>query len=221
MRRPTQVSVLSVAFGVGLFAPLLVRAQGDGLQRIRQDIPYSYAFQVMENGQSKDLTAEFNRFLESNRAEGVVFHTRTHPVTESPLGDRRVELDLGGKGQLIQITELSPQAIARKHRYGLFGEPIYLVVQGQGRTKYTTQEGMEREVQWSTNDLFAVPPGSWIEHSLPQGASSARLLEYVGYGINVFRKEDVEVDRGSSRRSPIPKSGLRKQVPDHLWDLTT
>lgn len=207
--------VLLVALSFTFLLPLDLRAQNDGLQRISQTAPYSFALQVMENGQSQDLTGEFNKFLESNRAKGVVFHTRTHPVAKSPIGDNRVELDLGGKAQLIMITELSPQAMSRKHRNGNYGEPLYMVAQGAGRTKYT-KDGKEKEIQWKTNDLFAVPPGSWIEHSLAPGVNAARLLEYVGYGINLFTKEDIEMDRGTGgggEGSAAPQEFLTQTGP--------
>jgi len=189
--------VLLAACGFGFVIPSVLRSQGDGLQRIRQDAPYSFTAQVMQGGQTKDVTAEFNKFLDSHTAKGVVFHTRTHPVAKSPLGDNRAELELGGKAQLILITEITPQAMSLKHRYGDFGEPLYMVVQGSGKTKYA-KDGREREIAWKANDLFAVPPGSWIEHSLAPGVNSARLLEYVGYGVNLFTKDEVEMDRGTA-----------------------
>lgn len=194
----TKTKVLrSVAVGIGFLVSAGLWAAEDGLQHIPQNAPYSYALQVMENDQAKDLTSEFNKFLGVNVAKGVVFHARTHPVVKSPVGDSRVELDLGGKAQLILITELTPQTLSKKHRYGAAGEPLYIVVDGQGRTKYT-KDGKEREIQWNPNDLFAVPPGSWIEHTLAPGTRSARLLEYVGYGVNAFSREDIAMNRGAN-----------------------
>lgn len=170
--------------------------QGDGLDRITQTSKFSYSVEVMENGRSKDLTRTYEQFLDAHTAKGVVFHVKTQAVFESPLGDRRAALDIGGQAQLIQVTELRPGALPMRHRYGAKGEPLFLAVQGRGTTRYW--EGTkESEIQWKANDLFAVPPGSWIEHTVASGTNSARLLEYIGYGVNTYTAEQVEEDRST------------------------
>ena len=198
MREIKRCAICSVFLGAAFLAWNLPRTwgQGDGLDRIAQTSKFTSSIEVMENGRSKDLTGAYGQFLDAHTAKGVVFHVKTQPVLESPLGDRRVALDIGGQAQLIQITELRPGALSVRHRYGAKGEPLYLAVKGRGTTRYW--EGTkESQIQWKANDLFAVPPGSWIEHSLASGTTAARLLEYVGYGVNTYTAEQLEEERST------------------------
>ena len=198
MRLIKRCAICAVFLGAAFLAWNSPRTwgQGDGLDRIAQTSKFTSSIEVMENERSKDLTRAYGQFLDAHTAQGVVFHVKTQPVFESPLGDRRVALDIGGQAQLIQITELRPGALPVRHRYGAKGEALFLAVQGRGTTRYW--EGTkESQIQWKTNDLFAVPPGSWIEHSLASGTNSARLLEYVGYGVNTYTAEQVEEERST------------------------
>ena len=171
-----------------------LRAADEDVARIRQTDSFVYTLEVMENGKPQDWSKTFNEFVTKHASKGMVFHVRSHAVSPSPLGDSRTVLDIGGKAQLIQITELRSNMKVRKHRYGSKGEPLYLVVQGSGITTYT-KDGKESQVRWKSNDLFAVPPESWIEHALLPGVNQARLLEYVGYGVNTYTSEQMEEER--------------------------
>lgn len=210
MPRAVRWFLLVAALGLNFVVPSVLRAadKDDGVRRIPQTASFPYSIEIMRNGQSQDVTAAFNMWVDAHTARGVVFHTRTQPVTKSPLGDSRAVLGIGGKAQLIEIDDLSEQAMPATHRYGDTGEPLYFVIRGTGTTKYT-KDGKESEVKWKANDLFAIPPGSWIEHTLAPGLS-ARLLEYVGYGVNTYTREEMEEERTSpSEGTPEERQRLK------------
>ncbi|HEV2687745.1 MAG TPA: cupin domain-containing protein [Bryobacteraceae bacterium] len=129
--------------------------------------------------------------LNKKRLSAYCFDTYKLDLLPLPMGDKGVILDIGGKGQLVMVTELQPGQSTEWHTFGYNGEPMYYVVQGQGRTEWYNDAppwsgGMPlKHYEWSKGSFWAIAPDQYIRHT-NTGTVPTRVVEAIGYGVNLY-----------------------------------
>jgi hypothetical protein len=129
--------------------------------------------------------------LNQKRINGYCMDTYTMALHPTPMGHQGVILDVGGKGQLVMVTELQPGQSTAWHSFGYAGEPMYYVVQGQGKTEWYSDAPPEdggmpyKHYEWAKGAFWAIPPDTYIRHT-NTGKVPTRVVEMVGYGVNLY-----------------------------------
>ena len=145
----------------------------------------------VEGKDQAEVDKAWKAYLKNNVSSGYCFDLYTLPVADRPIGDKGRVLDLGGKGQLVNIVEIAPGKSTEWHSYGFNGEPLYYILTGQGITEYYSDlppslGGMPyKKYTWGKSALFALPPDHRIRHT-NTGTTPVRMLQVVGYGVNLF-----------------------------------
>lgn len=146
----------------------------------------------VESDSQESVRGAWKDFLKKHTYSGYCFDLYTQPVYPRVIGDSAAVLDVGGRAQLVSIVELAPGKSTKWHSFGYDGEPLYFIVQGRGYTEYYSdrpplQGGMPtKKYEWSKGALIAIPPDHKIRHVNLDSSIPARMLEVVGYGINLF-----------------------------------
>ncbi len=129
--------------------------------------------------------------LNENRISGYCVDGYTLPVSATPMGHKGTILDVGGKGQLVMVSELQPGQSTEWHTFGYNGEPMYYVIQGQGKTEWYSDAPPEdggmpyKHYEWTKGAFWAVPPDTYIRHT-NTGRTPTRVVEMIGYGVNIY-----------------------------------
>jgi hypothetical protein len=145
----------------------------------------------VEGKDQAEVDRQWKEYLKNNVSTGYCFDLYTLPVVDRPTGDKGRVLDLGGKAQLVNVVEIAPGKSTEWHSFGFNGEPLYYILMGQGVTEYysdlpPSMGGMPyKKYTWSKSSLFALPPDHRIRHT-NTGATPLRMLQVVGYGVNLF-----------------------------------
>ena len=145
----------------------------------------------VEGRDQQEVENQWKNYLRNNISTGYCFDLYTLPVVDRPMGDKGRVLDVGGKAQLVNIVEIAPGKSTAWHAYGFNGEPLYYILQGTGVTEYYSDlppalGGMPyKKYTWSKSALFALPPDHRIRHT-NTGTTPVRMLQVVGYGVNLF-----------------------------------
>ena len=145
----------------------------------------------VEGKDPNEVEKQWKDYLKNNVSTGYCFDLYTVPVSDRPMGDKGRVLDVGGKAQLVNIVEIAPGKSTEWHAYGFNGEPLYYILQGQGLTEYYSDlppslGGMPyKKYTWGKSSLFALPPDHRIRHT-NSGTTPVRMLQVVGYGVNLF-----------------------------------
>ena len=109
--------------------------------------------------------------LNQQRLNAYCFDTYTLELHPTPMGHKGVILDIGGKGQLVMVTELQPGQSTEWHTFGYNGEPMFYSVKGEGRTEYYNDAppwsgGMPlKKYEWKKGSFWAIPPDHYIRHT--------------------------------------------------------
>jgi hypothetical protein len=129
--------------------------------------------------------------LNRKRLSAYCIDSYTVGLLPTPMGHKGVILDFGGKGQLVMVTELQPGQSTAWHTFGYNGEPMYYVVQGQGKTEWYNDAppqdgGMPlKHYEWTKGAFWAIPPDHYVRHT-NTGTVPTRVVEMVGYGVNLY-----------------------------------
>lgn len=203
----TGAIAIAIATAYGQQAPSQPRKQGakaskkdvlysPGQIEIPQDQSVDYyidnVYKLRVEGKDQaEVDKAWKAYLKNNVSSGYCFDLYTLPVVDRPTGDKGRVLDLGGKGQLVNIVEIAPGKSTEWHSYGFNGEPLYYILTGQGITEYYSDlppslGGMPyKKYTWGKSALFALPPDHRIRHT-NTGTTPVRMLQVVGYGVNLF-----------------------------------
>ena len=145
----------------------------------------------VEGKDQQEVENQWKGYLRNNISTGYCFDLYSLPVVDRPMGDKGRVLDVGGKAQLVNIVEIAPGKSTAWHAYGFNGEPLYYILQGTGVTEYYSDlppslGGMPyKKYTWGKSALFALPPDHRIRHT-NTGTTPVRMLQVVGYGVNLF-----------------------------------
>jgi len=86
----------------------------------------------VEGKDQGEVDKAWKAYLKNNVSTGYCFDLYTQPVVDRPTGDKGRVLDLGGKGQLVNIVEIAPGKSTEWHSFGFNGEPLFYILSGQG-----------------------------------------------------------------------------------------
>jgi hypothetical protein len=201
------IIAIAIATAYGQQAPSQPRKQGakaskkdvlysPGQIEIPQDQSVDYyidnVYKLRVEGKDQaEVDKAWKAYLKNNVSTGYCFDLYTLPVADRPTGDKGRVLDLGGKGQLVNIVEIAPGKSTEWHNFGFNGEPLFYILAGQGLTEYYSDlppslGGMPyKKYTWGKSALFALPPDHRIRHT-NTGTTPVRMLQVVGYGVNLF-----------------------------------
>ena len=195
--------VTLLAFSLGattLFAQGGARATAwahrtPGQTDIPQDKELSYyidnVWKLEVTGKAPEATKAAWTELNKKRMTGYCVDSYTLALYPTPMGHKGVILDFGGKGQLVMVTELQPGQSTSWHTFGYNGEPMYYVVQGEGKTEWYNDAPPEdggmplKHYEWGKGSFWAIPPDHYIRHT-NTGKVPTRVVEMVGYGVNLY-----------------------------------
>jgi len=193
-----------------------------------KDLPYyiDNVYKLWVDGKDpQQVQAEWKSYLSKNVMEGYCFDLKTVAVFNRPMGDKGVMLNVGGRAQLVNLVELAPGQSTEWHSFGYNGEPLFYIVDGTGTTEYYSDAppwsgGMPlKKYTWQKESLFALPPDHRIRHT-NTGKTPARMLQVVGYGVNLFpyvpeeRRSAVEnTAETPEARTRMLESGGTVEVP--------
>ena len=143
--------------------------------------------------QGKDPAEVKKQWAEYTKASlsGYCFDSYKLELHPRPIGDKGVHLDIGGKGQYVSVTQLQPGQSTPWHSFGYQAEPMYYVVQGQGKTEWYSDAppwtgGMPaKHYEWTKGGFWAIPPDHYIRHT-NTGTVPTIVVEMIGYGVNLY-----------------------------------
>jgi len=205
----TLLTCTALAFGQGGAKATAWGHRTPGQFDIPQDKPLEYyldnVWLLEVSGKSAAETKRQWTELNQKRMNAYCFDTYHLTLYPTPMGHKGVILDVGGKGQLVMVTELQPGQSTEWHTFGYNGEPMFYSVQGEGRTEYYSDAppwsgGMPlKKYEWQKGSFWAIPPDHYIRHT-NTGKVPTRVVEMIGYGVNLYPYVSEESRIGSESK---------------------